>query len=120
MDVMNTKIAHRFIDLHINASIKTTRFSQAELFGHTLTTLGRSIVFIVQIRVTQSVLTLIFSWKEKGILSVGIRLSGMKVEISVGFLARDAMRDWACTQALPSAGPPSLFWCLVLHLQLDP
>ena len=52
MDRMNTKIAHRIIDLHVNASIKMTRFLPTELLGHTVTALGRNIVFIAQISAT--------------------------------------------------------------------
>lgn len=51
MDMMNTVIAHRIIDLHINVSITMTRFLPTELFGHTLTTSGRNTVFIVQVSV---------------------------------------------------------------------
>lgn len=50
--MMNTKTAHRIIDLHIYASIKVTSYLPIEILGHTLTVLGRNIVFIVQIIAT--------------------------------------------------------------------
>lgn len=66
MDMTNTRIAHRIIDLHINTSIKMTRFLPRELFGHNLTALGRNIVFIVQVSVTVHFDSILFLKRKKG------------------------------------------------------